>query len=105
MGVRLAGPDGVVKIFTRRIRHEEEGSKKGYFVRVSITLIVVPLVLLLAFLDPRYRPPSQSSYHRAFPSSPFSLLIRSRKLDQAGIDGVGEHRGQHCLPQSERRWW
>lgn len=34
----------------------------------------------------------------------FSLLIRARKLDQAGIDGVGEHRSKHCVPQSERRW-
>ncbi|KAI4504664.1 hypothetical protein M0802_000214 [Mischocyttarus mexicanus] len=102
MGVRLAGPDGVVKNHTRRIIHEEEGSNKGYVVRVS-TLIVVPLVLLLAFLDPRYRPPSSKSFYRAYSSSYFSLLIRSRKLDQAGIDGVGEHRGQHCLPQSERR--
>lgn len=32
-----------------------------------------------------------------------SLSIRPRKLDQAGIDGVGEYRGQHCVPKSERR--
>lgn len=101
MGARLAGPDGVVKILTRRDRIVEVS--KGHIVRVS-TLVVVPLVLLLAFLDPRYRPPSRSLY-RAYPSSPFSLLIRPRKLDQAGIDGVGEHRGQHCVPQSERRRW
>ena len=31
-------------------------------------------------------------------------LIRPRKLDQAGIDGVGEHRSEYCVPESERRY-
>lgn len=34
----------------------------------------------------------------------FSHPIRSRKSDQTGIDGVGEHRGEHRVPESERRW-
>lgn len=33
----------------------------------------------------------------------FSHPIRPRKSDQAGIDGVGEHRREHCVPESERR--
>lgn len=33
----------------------------------------------------------------------FSPLIRPHKLDQAGIDGVGEHCSKHCVSQSERR--
>lgn len=33
----------------------------------------------------------------------FSHLIRPRKSDQAGIDGVGEYRGQHRVPESQRR--
>lgn len=49
---------------------------------------------------------SQSQFYQRSQQSCLGqfTLVRPRKLDQAGIDGVGEHRSKYCVPESQRRY-
>lgn len=97
MGAGLPGPSRVINPVQQQQRQKQQQQRQRQQPPHELSLAIEREFAFVAPADVVARP------RRRRPRGLFSHPIRPRKSDQAGIDGVGEHRGEHRVPESERR--